>query len=73
MDIQGNFLDHEYKIEAGREKVAKVSKKWPINVSVGFMRIATTTTIKSSTMTGVTTPSIRPFPRVLLEGNTQRI
>jgi len=27
MDIQGNFLDHEYKIEAGREKVAKVSKK----------------------------------------------
>ena len=28
MDIQGNFLDHEYKIEAGREKVAEVSKKW---------------------------------------------
>lgn len=22
MDIQGNILDHEYKIEAGREKVA---------------------------------------------------
>jgi uncharacterized protein YxjI len=28
MDIQGNILDHEYKIEAGREKVAEVSKKW---------------------------------------------
>ena len=27
MDIQGNILDHEYKIEAGREKVAEVSKK----------------------------------------------
>ena len=28
MDIQGNILDHEYKIEAGKEKVAEVSKKW---------------------------------------------
>jgi uncharacterized protein YxjI len=28
MEIQGNILDHEYKIEAGREKVAEVSKKW---------------------------------------------
>ena len=28
MDIQGNILDHEYRIEAGREKVAEVSKKW---------------------------------------------
>jgi uncharacterized protein YxjI len=28
MDIQGNILDHEYKIEAGREKVADISKKW---------------------------------------------
>lgn len=28
MDIQGNILDHEYKFEAGREKVAEVSKKW---------------------------------------------
>ncbi len=28
MDIQGNILDHEYKIEAGREKIAEVSKKW---------------------------------------------
>ena len=28
MDVQGNILDHEYKIEAGREKVAEVSKKW---------------------------------------------
>ncbi len=28
MDIQGNILDHEYKIDAGREKVAEVSKKW---------------------------------------------
>ena len=28
MDVQGNILDHEYKIEAGREKVAEVSKRW---------------------------------------------
>jgi uncharacterized protein YxjI len=28
MDVQGNILDHEYKIETGREKVAEVSKKW---------------------------------------------
>jgi uncharacterized protein YxjI len=28
MDIQGNILDHEYRIERGREKVAEVSKKW---------------------------------------------
>lgn len=28
MDIQGNIVDHEYRIEHGREKVAEVSKKW---------------------------------------------
>ena len=28
MDIQGNLLDHEYTIEAGRDKVAEISKKW---------------------------------------------
>ena len=28
MDIQGNIVDHEYKIEEGRTKVAEVSKKW---------------------------------------------
>ena len=28
MDVQGNILDHEYRIEAGREKVAEISKKW---------------------------------------------
>jgi uncharacterized protein YxjI len=28
MDVQGNFLDHEYTIEEGRTKVAEVSKKW---------------------------------------------
>lgn len=28
MNVQGNILDHEYEIEAGREKVAEVSKKW---------------------------------------------
>ncbi|MDQ1251636.1 MAG: hypothetical protein QG646_744 [Euryarchaeota archaeon] len=27
MDIQGNILDNEYRIESGREKVAEVSKK----------------------------------------------
>lgn len=27
-EIQGNFLDHGYRIEKGREKVAGVSKKW---------------------------------------------
>jgi uncharacterized protein YxjI len=28
MNVQGNILDHEYEIEAEREKVAEVSKKW---------------------------------------------
>ncbi len=28
LDVQGNILDHEYRIEAGRTKVAEVSKKW---------------------------------------------
>jgi uncharacterized protein YxjI len=28
MNVQGNILDHEYKIEAGKEKVAEASKKW---------------------------------------------
>jgi uncharacterized protein YxjI len=28
LDIQGNFLDHEYTIEEGRNKIAEVSKKW---------------------------------------------
>jgi uncharacterized protein YxjI len=27
-DVQGNILDHEYRIDAGRERVAEVSKKW---------------------------------------------
>ena len=28
LDVKGNILDHEYKIAAGRDKVAEVSKKW---------------------------------------------
>jgi uncharacterized protein YxjI len=28
LEIQGNLVDHEYKIEDGRTKVAEVSKKW---------------------------------------------
>jgi uncharacterized protein YxjI len=28
LDIKGNILDHDYKIEAGRDRVAEVSKKW---------------------------------------------
>jgi len=28
LDIQGNILDHEYTIEAGRNKIAEVSKRW---------------------------------------------
>lgn len=28
MEVQGNILDHEYKISSGREHVAEVSKKW---------------------------------------------
>jgi uncharacterized protein YxjI len=28
MDVQGNLLDHEYKIEQGGRQVAEVSKKW---------------------------------------------
>jgi uncharacterized protein YxjI len=27
-NIQGNILDHEYRIEKGNEKVAEVSKRW---------------------------------------------
>lgn len=28
MEVQGNIVDHEYKIEEGRTRVAEVSKKW---------------------------------------------
>ena len=28
LDVQGNILDHEYRIEEGHTKVAEVSKKW---------------------------------------------
>jgi uncharacterized protein YxjI len=28
LDVKGNILDHEYKIEEGRSTVAEVSKKW---------------------------------------------
>jgi uncharacterized protein YxjI len=28
MEVQGNIVDHEYKIERGGDKVAEVSKKW---------------------------------------------
>ena len=28
IDVQGNILDHEYRLEQGREKIAEVSKKW---------------------------------------------
>jgi uncharacterized protein YxjI len=28
LDVQGNIVDHEYKIKAGRQKVAEVSKRW---------------------------------------------
>ena len=28
LNVQGNILDHEYRIEEGRTKVAEVSKKW---------------------------------------------
>ena len=28
MDMQGNILDHEYEIKAGRRKVTQVSRKW---------------------------------------------
>jgi uncharacterized protein YxjI len=28
LDVQGNILDHEYTIEAGRNKLAEVSKRW---------------------------------------------
>jgi len=28
LDVQGNFLDHEYTIKQGRDRVAEVSKKW---------------------------------------------
>lgn len=28
LEIQGNIVDHEYEISAGKDKVAEVSKKW---------------------------------------------
>ena len=28
MEVKGNILDHEYKIEEGRTRIAEVSKKW---------------------------------------------
>ena len=28
MEVQGNILDHEYRIEGGGRRVAEVSKKW---------------------------------------------
>lgn len=28
LEVQGNLLDHEYRIERGRDRVAEVSKKW---------------------------------------------
>ena len=28
LDVQGDFLDHEYSIKQGWNKVAEVSKKW---------------------------------------------
>ena len=28
LDVQGDFLNHEYSIKQGRKKVAEVSKKW---------------------------------------------
>jgi len=28
LNVQGNILDHEYRIEEGRNKIAEVSKKW---------------------------------------------
>ncbi len=28
LDVQGNILDHEYSIEAGRNKLAEISKRW---------------------------------------------
>jgi uncharacterized protein YxjI len=28
LDVQGNILDHEYRIEEGRNRIAEVSKKW---------------------------------------------
>ena len=28
LKVQGNILDHEYKIEEGRTKIAEISKKW---------------------------------------------
>ena len=28
LDVQGNILDHEYRVESNGLKVAEVSKKW---------------------------------------------
>jgi uncharacterized protein YxjI len=28
LEVKGNVVDHEYKIESGRDRIAEVSKKW---------------------------------------------
>lgn len=28
MEVKGNIVDHEYKIEEGHTRIAEVSKKW---------------------------------------------
>jgi uncharacterized protein YxjI len=28
LEVQGNIVDHEYEISAGRDKLAEISKKW---------------------------------------------
>jgi uncharacterized protein YxjI len=28
LEVKGNVVDHDYKIESGRDKIAEVSKKW---------------------------------------------
>jgi uncharacterized protein YxjI len=28
MEVQGNIVDHEYRIEQGRQKIAEISRRW---------------------------------------------
>ena len=52
MEAKGNIVDHEYKIERGRQKVAEVSKRW--------FRVRDTTRTESTLLPAKTTRSSWP-------------
>jgi len=49
MEAKGSIVDHEYKIERGRQEVAEVSKRW--------FRVRDTTRTESTLLPAKTTRS----------------